>query len=201
MQSEPFPVERQILGSNPSLIRGGTTSYSFWNHHWDVKRQQERGARKKIANTEGAGYERLQLNFEINKEDRRVFLDVAPMKYLQPTIQMLSGGTATRQRISKPSFVSKEYNYNSNVTCGQTGFNVCFDYTEAANAIVASKVLFTDSDKVRFAGLLFSFSIPLIVFEEILEPNFPYLCPKISTFVKIVKMDMQFILELHVPNV
>ncbi|XP_065635955.1 uncharacterized protein LOC112029357 isoform X2 [Quercus suber] len=46
---------------------------------------------KKIANTEGAGYERLQLNFEINKEDRRVFLDVAPMKYLQPTIQMLSG--------------------------------------------------------------------------------------------------------------
>ncbi|XP_023904823.1 uncharacterized protein LOC112016496 isoform X2 [Quercus suber] len=94
MQSEPFPVERQILGSNPSLIRGGTTSYSFWNHHWDVKRQQERGARKKIANTEGAGYERLQLNFEINKEDRRVFLDVAPMKYLQPTIQMLSGNTS-----------------------------------------------------------------------------------------------------------
>ncbi|XP_065635951.1 uncharacterized protein LOC112029357 isoform X1 [Quercus suber] len=49
---------------------------------------------KKIANTEGAGYERLQLNFEINKEDRRVFLDVAPMKYLQPTIQMLSGNTS-----------------------------------------------------------------------------------------------------------
>nr|XP_023904825.1 uncharacterized protein LOC112016496 isoform X3 [Quercus suber] len=37
MQSEPFPVERQILGSNPSLIRGGTTSYSFWNHHWKHK--------------------------------------------------------------------------------------------------------------------------------------------------------------------
>nr|POE53884.1 hypothetical protein CFP56_27570 [Quercus suber] len=47
IQSEPFPVEGQILGSNPSLIRGGTTSYSFWNHHWDVKRQQERRARKK----------------------------------------------------------------------------------------------------------------------------------------------------------
>ena len=54
---------------------------------------------------------------------------------------------------------------------------------------------------MRFAELFFSFSIPLIVFEEILEPNFPYLRPKISTFVKIVKMDMQFILELHAPNV
>nr|POE53883.1 hypothetical protein CFP56_27570 [Quercus suber] len=74
IQSEPFPVEGQILGSNPSLIRGGTTSYSFWNHHWDVKRQQERRARKKNC-----------------KHRRRVFLDVAPMKYLQPTIQMLSG--------------------------------------------------------------------------------------------------------------
>ena len=40
-----------------------------------------------------------------------------------------------------------------------------------------------------------------MVFEEILEPNFPYLRPKISTFAKIVKMDMQFILELHAPNV
>nr|POF03665.1 hypothetical protein CFP56_34422 [Quercus suber] len=74
IQSEPFPVEGQILGSNPSLIRGGTTSYSFWNHHWAVKRQQERRARKKNC-----------------KHRRRVFLDVAPMKYLQPTIQMLSG--------------------------------------------------------------------------------------------------------------
>ena len=50
-----------------------------------------------------------------------------------------------------------QYNYNSNVTCSQTGFNVCFDHTEAANAIVVFKVLFTDSDKVRFAGLFFSF--------------------------------------------
>ncbi|XP_030971918.1 uncharacterized protein LOC115992021 isoform X2 [Quercus lobata] len=31
----------------------------------------------------------------------------------------------------------------------QTGFNVCFDHTEAANAIVASKVLFTNSDKEK----------------------------------------------------
>nr|POF05673.1 hypothetical protein CFP56_39762 [Quercus suber] len=38
IQSEPFPVEGQILGSNPSLIRGGTTSYSFWNHHWSFRR-------------------------------------------------------------------------------------------------------------------------------------------------------------------
>ncbi|XP_050260807.1 uncharacterized protein LOC126705692 isoform X6 [Quercus robur] len=31
MQSEPLPVkvERQILGSNASLIKSGTTSYSF----------------------------------------------------------------------------------------------------------------------------------------------------------------------------
>ncbi|KAF3965642.1 hypothetical protein CMV_010186 [Castanea mollissima] len=29
MQSESLPVERQILGSCPSLIRSGTTSYSF----------------------------------------------------------------------------------------------------------------------------------------------------------------------------
>ena len=46
----------------------------------------------------------------------------------------------------------------SRVTCGQTGVNVYFDYTEAANAIVASKVLFTGSDKVRFAWL-FSLSL------------------------------------------
>ena len=50
-----------------------------------------------------------------------------------------------------------QYNYKSNVTFGQTGFNVCFDHTEAANAIVASKVLLTGSDNVRFAGLFFSF--------------------------------------------
>ena len=37
---------------------------------------RERRARKKNADTEGTGYERLQLNFEVNKEDRRVFLNV-----------------------------------------------------------------------------------------------------------------------------
>ena len=47
------------------------------------------------------------------------------------------------------------YNYNPNVTSGQTGFNFCIEelkyiswdgvrYTEAANAIVASKILSTD---------------------------------------------------------
>ena len=55
-----------------------------------------------------------------------------------------------------------QYNYKSNVTFGQTGFNVCFDYTEAANAIVASKVLLTE---VCWAVFLFPFSIPLIVFD------------------------------------
>ena len=34
---------------------------------------------------------------------------------------------------------------------------------------------------------LFPFSIPLIVFEEILEPNFPYLRPKISAFAKLLR--------------
>ncbi|XP_065618575.1 uncharacterized protein LOC112032710 isoform X2 [Quercus suber] len=69
-----FKVEGQILGSNPSLIRGGTTSYSFWNHHWQQEREEQE---KKIADKEGTcNKERLWLNFEVNKEDRRVFLDV-----------------------------------------------------------------------------------------------------------------------------
>ena len=48
-----------------------------------------------------------------------------------------------------------QYNYNPNVICGQTGFNVCIEelkyiscdgihYTETANTIVASKILSTD---------------------------------------------------------
>lgn len=43
------------------------------------------------------------------------------------------------------------YNYNQNIKCGETGYNVCKDgsryinwdglhYTEAANAIIASKI-------------------------------------------------------------
>ncbi|KAK4593517.1 hypothetical protein RGQ29_017578 [Quercus rubra] len=53
---------------------------------------RERRARKRISDKEGTcNRERLQLNFEVNKEGRRVFLDMAPTKYLQPTIQMLSG--------------------------------------------------------------------------------------------------------------
>jgi hypothetical protein len=46
------------------------------------------------------------------------------------------------------------YNYNLNIMCGQTGFNVCNEelkyiswdgthYTEAANVIFASKILST----------------------------------------------------------
>ncbi|KAM3701697.1 hypothetical protein ACJW31_05G194300 [Castanea mollissima] len=40
----------------------------------DITRQQERRARKQIANKEGTGNrEKLQLNFEVNKEDREGF--------------------------------------------------------------------------------------------------------------------------------
>ncbi|KAK9983511.1 hypothetical protein SO802_033036 [Lithocarpus litseifolius] len=49
----------------------------------------------------------------------------------------------------------QQYNYNPNVTCSQTGFNVCIEelkyiscdgihYTETANTIVASKILSTE---------------------------------------------------------
>lgn len=47
------------------------------------------------------------------------------------------------------------YNYNQNIKCGETGYNVCKEgsryvnwdglhYTEAANAIIASEILSTD---------------------------------------------------------
>ncbi|CAK9152858.1 unnamed protein product [Ilex paraguariensis] len=50
------------------------------------------------------------------------------------------------------------YNYNPNTSCGQTGYHVCKEwaqniswdgvhYTEAANAIVASKILSTNYSK------------------------------------------------------
>ncbi|KAF3974276.1 hypothetical protein CMV_002371 [Castanea mollissima] len=46
----------------------------------DITRQQERRARKQIANKEGTGNrEKLQLNFEVNKEDREGFF---LMRYL-----------------------------------------------------------------------------------------------------------------------
>nr|POE98130.1 hypothetical protein CFP56_67119 [Quercus suber] len=75
-------VERQILGSNPSLSRSGTTSYSF---HFigtitgtSKGSKREKSKKKKIADKEGTcNKERLWLNFEVNKEDKRVFLDVA----------------------------------------------------------------------------------------------------------------------------
>ena len=69
------------------------------------------------------------------------------------------------------------------------------------NCCIQSTLYWQWQSEVCWAVFLFPFSIPLIVFEEILEPIFLYLCPKISTFAKIVKMDMQFILELHTPNV
>ncbi|KAL4628612.1 hypothetical protein ACB092_05G252500 [Castanea dentata] len=61
----------------------------FKGHH---KAAREKSKKKKIVDKEGIGNrDRLRLNFEVNKEDRLVFLDVAPMKYLQPTIQILHG--------------------------------------------------------------------------------------------------------------
>nr|POE98129.1 hypothetical protein CFP56_67119 [Quercus suber] len=82
-------VERQILGSNPSLSRSGTTSYSFHfigtitDFLFAVQgtskgSKREKSKKKKIADKEGTcNKERLWLNFEVNKEDKRVFLDVA----------------------------------------------------------------------------------------------------------------------------
>nr|POE98127.1 hypothetical protein CFP56_67119 [Quercus suber] len=71
-------VERQILGSNPSLSRSGTTSYSFHFIGTITGSKREKSKKKKIADKEGTcNKERLWLNFEVNKEDKRVFLDVA----------------------------------------------------------------------------------------------------------------------------
>ncbi|XP_050260805.1 uncharacterized protein LOC126705692 isoform X4 [Quercus robur] len=82
MQSEPLPVERQILGSNASLIKSGTTSYSFhsigtitdflFTVQGTLKGSKREKSKKKKLQTQKA-----------------------LTKYLQPTIQMLSGNTSS----------------------------------------------------------------------------------------------------------
>ncbi|XP_050260808.1 uncharacterized protein LOC126705692 isoform X7 [Quercus robur] len=75
MQSEPLPVERQILGSNASLIKSGTTSYSF--HSIGTITGTLKGSKRE------------------KSKKKKLQTQKALTKYLQPTIQMLSGNTSS----------------------------------------------------------------------------------------------------------